>query len=402
MMRRVPSAAPLVALAVFAAWVFAIASCQQAPPPDSTAVRGPGLSTAETLRFLYQGEPSTWPTPVLDAGVDWREFGPVPPVPHPDDNPHSAAKEELGRLLFHDGRLSGTQQMSCASCHTPELGWADGRGSSLGHTAMPLARNTPSVLNSGHMPDLFWDGRARGLEQLVLRVFGNPSEMRIDEDNMLAGLASSSRYRELFAEVFGDGEPTLARVVDAIACFCRTLSSDGSSAFDKFLEGDREALSDSALRGLHMFRTQWRCANCHHGPLLADGRFHNLGLSYYGRKLQDLGRYEITGEAADVGSFKTPSLRNVARTGPYMHNGLFDLDGVLNMYSAGMVTLKPRPDQAADPLFPKKSVHLVPLEFDGTDKADLTAFLDSLTERRRRVRVELPAFGDVVSAAEQP
>lgn len=401
MTERAPPYAPLLTAALAAAALLA-ASCQQGPKQEPPVAKAAAMSTAETLRFLYRGEPSTWPTPVLDAGVEWREFAEVPPAPHPEHNPHSAAKEELGRLLFHDGRLSGTSQMACASCHTPELGWADGRGTSLGHGAAPLSRNTPSVLNSGHMPDLFWDGRADGLEQLVLRVFHNPSEMRIDEEAMVAGLATSRRYRELFAEAFGDEEPTVARVVHAIACFCRTLNSDGSSDFDKFLRGNSEALSDSALRGMHMFRTQWRCANCHHGPLLSDGRFHNLGLSYYGRKLQDLGRYEITGEAEDVGRFKTPSLRNVARTGPYMHNGLFDLDGVLNMYSAGMVTLRPKPEQETDPLFPKKSVHLVPLDFEGTDKADLTAFLDSLTERRRRVRVELPEFGDFVPPATNP
>ncbi|MGA0061064.1 MAG: cytochrome-c peroxidase, partial [Planctomycetota bacterium] len=172
--------------------------------------------------------------------------------------------------------------------------------------------------------------------------------------------------------------------------------SDGSAAFDRFLAGEAEARDDAAVRGLHLFRTKARCANCHHGPLLTDFGFHDLGLSYYGRKFEDLGRYRVTGDPADVGRFKTPSLRNVARTAPYMHNGLFALDGVLNMYSAGMATLRRKPEQADDPLFPTKSPLLKELDLDAGEKADVIAFLEALTERRRRVRPpEMPALGDL-------
>lgn len=380
-----------IASSVAGALVGAVA-CRAADRP-LPADEHPAAQAA-VLRELYAGPPSTWPEPTYDMGVVYYELGPVPPVAHPESNPHSAAKERLGKLLFHDGRLSGTGQMACVSCHAPELGWADGRVTSLGHGARPLARNAPSLLNSGHAEELFWDGRAESLEQLVLRVFHHPDEMRIDTDGMTRGLASSRGYRALFEEAFGSPEPTVGRVAAAIACFVRTVQSDGSSDFDAFLGGATGALSDAAVRGLHLFRTRARCMNCHNGPLLTDGWFHDTGLSYYGRELEDLGRYEQTREPSDVGHFRTPSLRNVARTAPYMHNGLFDLDGVLQMYTQGMPTLRRGEEHANDPLFPRKSGHLRPLDLPATGRADLAAFLGSLTERRRTMRVALPAFGD--------
>jgi cytochrome c peroxidase len=183
--------------------------------------------------------------------------------------------------------------------------------------------------------------------------------------------------------------------LQAIAAFEDTVRSDGSSAFDRFVGGDRDAMGDEAIFGLHLFRTKARCANCHHGALLTDHSFHDLGLSYYGRELEDLGRYRVTKDKTDVGRFKTPSLRNVTRTGPYMHNGLFDLEGVVNMYSAGMATLRRKPEQQDDPLFPSKSPLLQKLDLAAAEKRALIAFLQSLEERKRRVRPpELPALGD--------
>jgi cytochrome c peroxidase len=199
--------------------------------------------------------------------------------------------------------------------------------------------------------------------------------------------------------VFGDEAVTIERIARAIATFERTIVSR-PSAFDKFLKGEREALSDSAVRGLHLFRTDARCANCHMGPLLTDEKFHDLGLSYYGRKLQDLGRYEVTKDAKDVGKFRTPSLRNVTRHGPYMHNGLFDLDGVLRMYNAGMATLRRKEHQKDDPLFPTKSPLLKPLALNKRDLADLRAFLGALEEVRLRVRQ--PDLPGLENAAGKP
>jgi cytochrome c peroxidase len=357
--------------------------------------RAGGDPIATELRALYSGPPSTWPAPEIDEGVAFVELGRVE-RPAPPDDPRHQARVDLGQTLFFDARLSGPGQMACASCHEAELGWGDGRATSFGHGFQPLARNAPSILNAAFGTSFFWDGRAETLEDQALAVFENQDEMHASVDHVVATVSSSRGYRARFAAAFGDDEPTIERVLRAIAAFERTVVSDGSAAFDRFLAGESEALDDAAVRGLHLFRTKARCANCHHGPLLTDGGFHDLGLSYYGRKFEDLGRYRVTGDPADVGRFKTPSLRNVARTAPYMHNGLFALDGVLNMYSAGMATLRRKPEQADDPLFPTKSPLLKELDLDAGEKADVIAFLEALTERRRRVRPpEMPELGDL-------
>ncbi len=353
-----------------------------------------GSCALQGLRGSYSQPPALWPEPTLDAGVEFVELG-LPPEPEfPVENPYSEAKAELGKALFFDGRLSGAQQMSCASCHTAELGWADGRTTSLGHGARALRRNAPAVLNAGLQPLLFWDGRAASLEEQAAAVLLNPDEMATSRQQFESRLRSSRGYRQRFHDAFG-GEPTLERAAQAIATFERTLVSDRSSAFDRFLQGDAEALDADALAGLHLFRTKARCVNCHHGPLLTDHEFHDLGLSYYGRKFEDLGRHAVTGEATDVGRFKTPSLRNVTRTAPYMHNGLFDLPGIVRMYSAGMPKLVRKPGQELDPLFPTRSPLLQPLELNAVERRQILAFLDALTERRRRVRAPaLPVLGD--------
>jgi cytochrome c peroxidase len=192
------------------------------------------------------------------------------------------------------------------------------------------------------------------------------------------------------------------RIVQAIATFERTIVG-GHSKFDTFVSGKNpKALSDEAIRGLHLFRTTARCINCHNGPNFTDGEFHNVGLSYYGREYEDLGRYNATKKPEDVGKFKTPSLRNVGRTSPYMHNGLFkELDGVLNMYNAGMPTLRRTEALKDDPLFPEhKDPLLKPLGLNAADKADLIAFLESLNERRITIRP--PALPGMKGPASRP
>lgn len=374
-----------------------VAACRspEAPSPQPGANHDELASSTAALRAVYAGPSAAWPKPTIDEGVQFVELGRVVRPEAPKDPQHKA-RVELGQMLFFDARLSGTSQMACASCHDAELGWGDGRATSFGHGFQPLARNAPSILNAAFGKSLFWDGRAVSLEDQALAVFENPNEMHASAQHVVAAVRSSRGYREHFTKAFGDGEPTIERTLTAIADFERTITSDGSSPFDEFVGGKPDALSDAAVRGLHLFRTKARCVNCHHGPLFTDGGFHDLGLSYYGRKLQDLGRYAVTKDPADVGRFKTPSLRNVTRTAPYMHNGLFDLDGVINMYSAGMATLQRKPEQANDPLFPTKSPLLQKLDLTPPEKADLRAFLESLTERRRRVRApELPPLGDV-------
>jgi cytochrome c peroxidase len=329
---------------------------------------------------------------VVDPGVAWTEIGLLPAMVEPPDNPSTPAKIELGKRLFFDPRVSGSGQIACASCHDPDLGWADGRTTSFGHRRQPLRRNAPGLMNIGYMPALFWDGRASSLEDQARQVMLNPQEMKATPESITRELSAIAEYREAFRAGFGSDQIDVESVAKALATFERSIVG-GRSRFDRFLKGDAKALSDEAVRGFDLFRGAGRCMNCHHGPTFSDGRFHDLGLSYYGRELEDLGRYQVTRRAEDVGRFRTPSLRNIGSTGPYMHNGLFELSGILNAYNAGMATLRRKPAQAADPLFPTKSPHLRPLGLNAQDLADLQAFLVSLTEPKLRVRApDLPGL----------
>lgn len=347
---------------------------------------------AAELRAQYSRPSSQWPAPEIDDSVKphFQEIGVLPNVPHPAENPYTDAKAELGKKLFFDPRLSGTGEMSCTSCHEPDLGWADGRTLAFGHSRKELKRNTPSILNAGLIHPLFWDGRSTSLEDQARDVLLNEDEMRNTPEGIRERLAKIPGYTNEFAKVFGSPEPTIQNVAKAIATFERTVTSKRNQ-FDLFARGESEIITDAAVRGLHIFRTTGRCINCHMGPLFSDNRFHNNGLSNYGRKGQDLGRYDVTKKAENVGEFKTPSLRNVTRTAPYMHHGMFDLETALDMYNAGMPNIKRRPNQANDPLFPTKSPLLKELGLNEHDIADLKAFLETLTDTRSRVRLpELP------------
>jgi len=342
---------------------------------------------AARLRAEYSQPSAQWPAPEIDddAKPHFVELGLLPPAPFPTNNPYSDAKAELGRKLFFEPRLSGSGQIACASCHDADLAFTDGRTVSFGHERKELKRNAPTVLNVAFNRTLFWDGRAASLEQQASDVVKNQDEMHASETHVHERLGQVSGYTNDLIAAFGSPEFTLERAAQAIATFERTITSRNND-FDSFLRGATNALSDAAVRGLHLFRTTARCINCHNGPNFTDGRFHNEGLTYYGRKFEDLGRYKVTQRAEDVGRFKTPSLRNIARTGPYMHNGLFDLDGVLNMYNGGMPNVRPTRAQKDDPLFPQKSPLLKPLGLNKQEVADLKAFLESLTEGRMRLR----------------
>ena len=363
-------------------------------PPRPERTTAERATAAQLLREVYRGDPARWPAPTVDPGVAWREIGLLPEVVHPESNPLNTPKVTLGRTLFFDARLSGSGKMACISCHEPNLGWADGRVVSQPQVKSP-ARNTPTIRNAVFQTALFWDGRADSLEQQVEEALTNPAEMAARPNEVVGMLAGSAGYRTLFAEAFPGRPITFARVVEAVACFERTIVS-GRSRFDAFLRGGA-ALSDAELLGLDLFRQEARCMNCHHGPAFSDGRFHDLGLSFYGRSLEDRGRYAVTKEPGDNGRFRTPTLRDVTRTTPLMHTGKFELDGVLNMYNAGMVTLKRHGFQREDPLFPVKSPHLKPLGLNQQDLADLAAFLGTLEEPKSRERQ--PKLPEIDAAA---
>lgn len=333
------------------------------------------------LRKAYEKPPDKWPAALVPQGVDFVEIAPLP-EPIPTD----PKKTELGAMLFFDPRLSRSQQISCASCHDPELGWTDGRSLPFGNHRKVLFRNTPALLNAVRQSSYFWDGRAASLEELIKSVVTNHDEMHGDWKMIGDRLQGEEVYREKFAEVFGTPMPCADSVAEAIAEFVRSIQSRGRSRFDQFVAGDFHKLADVEILGLHLFRTKASCVSCHHGPFFTDNQFHDLGLSYFGRKLQDLGRYHATGDPQHSGQFKTPSLRNISRTAPYMHVGLFPLRGVLHLYNAGMPILNPTPSQENNPLFPKKSPLLKPLNLSNEEIAAIEAFLNSLEEPPLRTR----------------
>ena len=285
-------------------------------------------------------------------------------VPAPKDNPTTPAKVELGRQLFFDVRLSGNNRISCASCHEPGRAFTDGRPLSPGADGMPLRRNTRSCLNAGFAKSLLADGRAASLEEQALLPIQSPAEMNQPLGSLEKELAEVPGYVRQFKAVFGE-KPNRQDLARALAAFQRTLVTR-PSPFDRFLSGEKEALSADARAGYELFRGEAGCIACHNGPLLSDGKFYRLGISF-----RDEGRARVTGKKEDRYRFGTPTLRNVAQTGPYMHNGsLKTLDDVVMFYYRGI------PRQGREGLAPEieslqdRSFSEIPL---------LVAFLEALT-----------------------
>lgn len=284
----------------------------------------------------------------------------------PADNPQTAKKIELGRLLFFDKRLSKTNTVACANCHMPGLAFTDGQAVSMGINRLQGGRSAPTAINRVFSKAQFWDGRAQTLEEQSTGPFINPVEHGFfDYDEMTAKMKKLSGYRKLFEEVFHD-EITEKNIGKAIASFQRTLIS-GNSPADRFdFGGEEQALSDSAKRGLELFRGKARCTRCHSGFNFSDEKFHNLGIGWDTNTV-DLGRYMVTKNPEDIGAFKTPTLREISRTAPYMHDGRFGtLEEVVDFYNQGGIK-NPHLDNT-----------LIPLELTVEEKRDVVAFLRSL------------------------
>lgn len=350
--------------------------------------------TIEKLRKTYSsGDISQWEKPELDEEViaDFQDIGVLPKMIFPENNPYSEAKKELGKMLFFDPRLSKSKQISCASCHDPELAWGDGRTISYGHNRQTGKRNSPSLLNIGYHSVFFWDGRAASLENQALGPITDPVEMAATETISIKNIKKIKGYKPYFREAFGDEKITIERILKAIATYERTITSK-KSKFDSFIEGKSDIFTDEEVIGLHLFRTKARCINCHNTPLFSNQKFHNVGLSYYGRTFEDLGKYNITHKKEDVGKFKTPSLREIGRTAPYMHNGLMpNLEGIIEMYNAGMPRVKPKENQKNDSLFPVTDPLLKKLNLTKKEQNALKAFLLTLSSSpRREILPKLP------------
>lgn len=334
-----------------------------------------GADTA-WLRKAYAGPVSNWPAAEVGADAVFVEFGPLPPRDRVEGK--DALRVALGQRLFEERRLSESGQFACESCHHRELGFGDGLKTAFGHDRQRGARNAPGLYAAPFLQSLFWDGRSPSLEDQAMQPIANPIEMAADPARVEAWINRDPAYRAAFRDAYGIDAITMRDIASAIAAFERTIRPP-ASRWDRVFTDGTGVLTDQQLWGLHLFRTKARCANCHNGPLLTDQRFHNLGISFYGRKFEDVGRWGVTGDPADVGRFRTPSLRGVRRTGPYMHNGLFPtLEGVVNLYAAGGGV--DRAEQSATTKAPPP-VHdtlLQKVELTRDERAALVAFLETL------------------------
>lgn len=340
----------------------------------------------QQLRALYERPVAAWPKPDIDSGVRWQEFSALPKVDSNYFELMESPQVVLGKYLFFDPILSGSNQISCSSCHNPQTSWADKLTVPVGNDHLEGTRNTPSLLNVYAKTTLFWDGRATSLEQQALSPIEAHHEMNMKLTALVPKLKAIAGYRELFEKAYGDPDFSMPEIMQALGAFQRTLKSR-RSRFDEFLDGNYSSLSDPELRGMHLFRTKARCMNCHNGKFFTDDEFHNIGLTYYKRKYQDLGRYEYTKNPVDVGKFRTPSLRDVMNTDPWMHNGLFwNMTGLLNMYNSGMQMNSATPEQkAADPLYPVTDPLMRKLNLSKAEIQDLEAFLHAITATKYRM-----------------
>ncbi len=321
---------------------------------------GDGLAQASPSGHAPHG------TVTID-GMTVPDIGPLPAVvPVPSTNLNYAAKIELGKQLYFDGRLSKNNAISCAFCHNPGTGFADSRQTSIGVGGGIGGRQSPTVYNSAFNHVQFWDGRARSLEEQAIGPIHNPVEMAETHEHVVAKLGKVKGYQQQFRAVFGTGI-NLQSIAEAIAAYERTVLST-NSAFDKYMMGDQKAMDEAAARGLALFKGKARCILCHNGPNLTDNQFHNLGVPQVGPMKEDLGRYNVTRAEKDKGAFKTPTLRSITETSPYMHDGAFkSLEEVVEFMNEG------------GGRNPNRSPLMKPLGRTPEGKADLLAFLRALT-----------------------
>jgi len=332
----------------------------------------------------------------------------LPPMPIPANNPITPDKVKLGDKLFHDKRFSSTGEVSCATCHDREKGFADGLPVSEGINKLTGTRNAPTVINAAYLHSQFWDGREPTLESQSTQPFLNPVEMALpSHEPILKIVRTDPEYMDLFKKAFGKtgNRITMTEVSQAIASFERTLVA-GNSPFDRyFYGGDKKAMSPAAIRGLDIFLNQGRCVSCHvieqTQALFTDNRFHMIGAAAQqmpkdldeltaavedvkkkgtdiavlsNAKTSSLGRFAVTRDLTDIGAFKTPTLRNIDLTAPYLHDGsLKTLEEVVLFYNNGGRV------KETDPVPELLSGGIRPLNLSKEQEADLVEFLKALT-----------------------
>ena len=295
-------------------------------------------------------------------------------VPFTEGNEPNSARIELGRTLFFDPRLSGSNMISCAWCHNPARGWTDGQATAIGHGFKRLGRATPTILNTAYNPLQMWDGRKPTLEDQALGPIGSPDEMNLPLDKMVSKLSAIPGYKALFDAAYPGEGISQQTVGKAIASFERTVVST-SAPFDRWRHGDSHAMSESAQHGFALFVGKANCSLCHQGFNFTDNGFHNIGVRSL-TDTEDEGRFAHRKVKVNKGAFKTPTLRDIELTAPYMHNGYYKtLEEVVDHYDRGG-------DSKAN-LDP----NMKPLGLSPGEKSDLVAFMKALTGTPQRIEV---------------
>ncbi|MDR2281879.1 MAG: cytochrome-c peroxidase [Sphingobacterium sp.] len=326
---------------------------------------------SRSLREHYSDSPDKWPEANWYEGIIKKELSSLPTNPNHD----TPALLALGKVLFFDNRL-GNRNNSCASCHSPEIFWID---------RVPVAsgggnRNTPNMENVWYLDGhLMLDGRATTFAQQITIAIESPHEMAGKVSDLPSRLLNIDGYKPLFTAAFGDYNITEARTLQAIAAYAKSISSN-KTPFDLFLEGQHQALTDQQIEGLHLFRTKAACINCHNGPFFTDLSYHNLGNSLDPQRQVDYGRSDFTQKYTDWGKFRTPGLRNVAFTAPYMHNGsVASLDDMIDLLIDGM------PQLNGQKVTGTLSPHIKKLNLTYDERNALIAFINALSSKRPQV-----------------
>ena len=293
-------------------------------------------------------------------------------IPFPEGDTYSEAKSKLGKMLFFDPILSGSKSRACASCHNPGLSWADGLSRAIGEKQSALPVRTPTLLNVAWGYQLGWDGHFRNLEAVAFGPISAPKNMNMPEPLLIERLSAIPGYVEAFHAAFGDGAITRQKIEFALATYERSIVST-EAPFDRWIKGDEHAIGEPAKRGFDLFNGKANCASCHSGWAFTDGSFHDIGVA----RGNDLGRGKLFPKSIKLRyAFKTPTLRDVARRAPYMHDGsVATLNAVIDLYDRGGIGRPSRADE------------IKPLGLTSNEKADLIAFLETLTGKQELVSV---------------
>jgi cytochrome c peroxidase len=323
------------------------------------------LAMVLLLTAVYAGA-ADYPMTPTKADMEW--VLPKTP-PSPKDNQPTPERIELGKKLFFDPRLSAEGNLSCASCHSPLFGWSDGLSTAKGFKGKHLGRASPTVVNTGYNSIQMWDGRKRSLEDQAMGPMESVDEMAMNLTALFQWLAESPAYKAAFEKAYPGEAIDHKTASKALAAFERTIVSN-DSPFDRWLSGDKQAMTPQQVRGFRLFsdRNKANCIACHQAPNFTDNGFHNLGLASYDQPNPDMGRFAIKPLPSMRGAFKTPTLRDIALTAPYFHDGSAkSLLETVEHYNRGGVATK------------DKSQEMKVLNLTRQEMEDMVAFMQALT-----------------------